>query len=198
MSEALIHPDAEVSPDATLGRGTKIWGHAQVRERAIVGVDCIVGRGAYLDAGVRVGSRVKIQNLAQLYHPAVLADDVFVGPGVILTNDPHPRATTPGGALATAEDWTAVGVTVEQGASLGAGSVCVAPVTIGRYALVGAGSVVIDDVPAYALVVGNPARQVGWVGPAGQRLVSTDGVHWQCPITDQRFVLTNDTLVPME
>jgi acetyltransferase-like isoleucine patch superfamily enzyme len=111
-----------------------------------------------------------------------VADGVFVGPAAVLTNDQYPRAVTPSGELATSRDWEAVGVTVCEGASLGAHSVCVAPVVVGRWAMVAAGAIVVKDVPDFALVAGTPARFVAWVGRAGRRLVR-DGDNWRCPAT---------------
>ena len=130
----------------------------------MIGRACVVGRGAYVGPGVRIGDHVKIQNYALVYHPAVLDDGVFVGPAVVLTNDLNPRSVDPAGRPKSATDWTPVAVHVKEGASLGARAVCVAPVTVGRWAMVGAGAVVVDDVPDFALVVGVPARRVGWVG----------------------------------
>jgi serine acetyltransferase len=122
---------------------------------------------------VRIGDHVKLQNYALVYEPAMLADGVFIGPAAVLTNDPNPRSVLPDGELKTEADWEPVGVTVRQGASVGARAVCVAPVTIGRWALVAAGATVVRDVPDFALVAGVPARQIGWVGRAGVRLVAT-------------------------
>ena len=192
----MIATDALVADSATIGEGTKVWGLAQVREHAVLGRDCIVGRGAYVGTGVEIGDRVKIQNLALVYEPARLEDGVFIGPAVVLTNDEFPRAVSPDGSAKSAADWTAVGVTIREGASIGARSVCVAPVTIGRWALVGAGSTVTKDVPDYALVVGSPARRIGWVGPAGRRLDEEDGT-WVCPVTGARFVEQDGTLSPV-
>jgi UDP-2-acetamido-3-amino-2,3-dideoxy-glucuronate N-acetyltransferase len=180
-------PAAEIASNAVVPDSALVWGLAQIRERAVIGEECVIGRGAYVGTGVSVGPRSKIQNYAQVYEPAVLEDGVFIGPMVVLTNDTYPRAVRPDGVRAGADDWTAVGVTVQRGASIGARSVCVAPVTIGRWALVGAGSVVIDDVPDFALVVGNPARRIGWVGRAGRRLEPA-GDHWRCPVTGASFV----------
>src|SRR6476469_4079844 len=149
---AHVEATADVSPDASIGNGTTVWHLAQVRENAVIGADCIVGRGAYVGPGVRMGDRCKLQNYALVYEPAVLEDGVFVGPAVVFTNDHYPRAVSPDGTLKTGEDWEAVGVTCRTGASIGARSVCVAPVTIGRWALVAAGSVVTKDVPDCALV----------------------------------------------
>ncbi|WP_344570296.1 acyltransferase [Streptomyces axinellae] len=180
---------AQVAEDAVVGDGTTVWELAQVREGAVLGEDCVVGRGAYVGPGVRVGARSKLQNHALVYEPARLGEGVFVGPAVVLTNDRTPRAVDTGGALKRAGDWEAVGVTVADGASLGARSVCVAPVRVGRWAMVAAGAVVTADVPDFALVVGVPARRVGWVGRAGARLLpdlEAPGL-WECPETGERY-----------
>lgn len=176
---------ADVDHRASLGEGTVVWHLAQIREGAQVGEQCVVGRGAYLGPGVRVGDRCKIQNHALVYEPAVLEDGAFVGPAVVFTNDYFPRAVNPDGSLKSADDWHAVGVTVREGASIGARSVCVAPVTVGRWALVAAGSVVTKDVADFALVVGVPARRVGWVGRAGARLDDVGEGRFRCPTTGQ-------------
>lgn len=183
-----VAPTADVDDRATVGAGTRIWHLAQVREDAVLGRDCNVGRGAYIGPGVVLGDNCKLQNHALVYEPARLADGVFVGPAAVLTNDEYPRAVTPDGRLKTGDDWTAVGVTVGEGAAIGARAVCVAPVTIGRWALVAAGAVVTTDVPDFALVVGVPARRVGWVGRAGHPLTSEDGKTWVCPATAAGYV----------
>ena len=169
-----------------MGDGTVVWGLAQIREGAVLGADCIVGRGAYVGPGVRMGSRCKIQNAALVYEPARLGDGVFIGPGAVLTNDTRPRAVNPDGSLKGAAQWTPVGVTVAEGASIGAGAVCVAPVEIGAWAMVAAGAVVTRAVAAHSLVTGTPARHLAWVGRTGARLEPT-GDGWRCPDTGERF-----------
>ncbi|MCT9078189.1 acyltransferase [Streptomyces fulvoviolaceus] len=184
-----VKPTAQVDETAELGDGTTVWELAQIRENARLGKSCVVGRGAYVGAGVRIGDNVKLQNYALVYEPAELADGVFVGPAVVLTNDRHPRSVDPDGKLKHSGDWEAVGVKVAEGASLGARSVCIAPVRVGRWALVAAGAVVANDVPDFAMVAGVPARRIGWVGRAGVRLVEREGAPgvWECPQTGTRY-----------
>jgi UDP-2-acetamido-3-amino-2,3-dideoxy-glucuronate N-acetyltransferase len=192
-----IAPSADVSGKAVLGEGTKIWHLAQVREDARLGANCTVGRGAYIGAGVEIGENTKIQNYALVYEPAKLGKGVFIGPAVVLTNDTYPRSVSPDGSLKSAHDWTPVGVTIEDGASIGARAVCVAPVTIGRWATIAAGAVVTKDVPAFALMVGVPARRLGWVGKAGHPLSQKDGF-WVCPETGAKYVEQDKSLKEAE
>lgn len=184
---ATVHATADVAEDAQLGAGSKIWHLAQVREGAVVGENCIVGRGAYVGSGVRVGDNCKLQNYALVYERAVLEDGVFVGPAAVLTNDVYPRAITPDGALKGGDDWEPVGVTLKHGCSIGARSVCVAPVIVGAWAMVAAGSVVVKNVPDFALVAGVPARRLRWVGRSGQPLENAGDGAWSCPLTKELY-----------
>jgi UDP-2-acetamido-3-amino-2,3-dideoxy-glucuronate N-acetyltransferase len=192
----LIDHSAEVDPSARIPESAVIWGTAQVRERAVLGEAVVVGRGAYIGVGVTVGDGSKIQNSAMVYEPARLGVGVFVGPGAILTNDRHPRAVTPLMRQKTASDWESRGVDVLDGASVGAGAICVAPVRIGRWAMIAAGAVVVRDVPDHGLVAGIPARQIGWVGRSGVRLVRDDGSSscWTCPMTAEKYKLATSGL----
>jgi UDP-2-acetamido-3-amino-2,3-dideoxy-glucuronate N-acetyltransferase len=171
-----IAPTAEVHPEAILGEGVSVWDLSQIREGAVIGDDTVIGRNVYVDRDVRIGRRCKIQNNALVYWPAEIGDGVFIGPGAILTNDRHPRAVNSQGEVKSLDDWSPEGVTIGAGAAIGAGAVILAGVTVGSWALVAAGAVVVRDVAAHALMAGNPARQVGWVGKSGHRLAE-DGGH---------------------
>jgi UDP-2-acetamido-3-amino-2,3-dideoxy-glucuronate N-acetyltransferase len=178
-----IAPTADVDPTATIGEGSSVWHLAQVRDHARLGSNCIIGRGAYIGSGAILGNNCKVQNYALVYEPAVLGDGVFIGPAVVLTNDEFPRSVNPDGTLKSASDWESVGVTIGNGASIGARAVCIAPVKIGAWALVAAGAVVTKDVPNFALVAGVPARRIRWVGRAGVPLEAIGDDRFECPIT---------------
>lgn len=159
-----VHDTAEVSNRAQIGDNTKIWNNAQVRENAVIGESCIISKNVYIDANVHIGDRVKIQNNVNVYAGVTVEADVFLGPSMTFTNDLFPRSFD--------ENWEITRTLVKRGASIGAGAVIVCGNTIGEYALVGSGSVVTKDVPPHALVVGNPARQIGWVCECGRKLDS--------------------------
>jgi len=178
---------ADVDDRAEIGEGSSIWHLAQVRENARLGRNCIVGRGAYIGTGVQLGDNCKVQNYALVYEPAELGAGVFIGPAVVLTNDHYPRAVNPDGSIKSGHDWEPVGVTIADGASIGARSTCVAPVRIGRWALVAAGSVVVKDVPDFALVAGVPAKRIRWVGKAGVPLEQVEPSLFRCPNTGDLY-----------
>lgn len=186
-SDVYVHPTADVSPGAEIGAGTRIWHHAQVREGARLGSQCIVGKGAYIDFDVQLGSKVKVQNYALVYHGAMIEDGVFIGPRVCLTNDRVPRAITPDGALKDTDDWDVGRILVRYGASLGAGSIVLPGVTIGRFAMVGAGALVTSDVPNFGLVVGQPARLIGHICRCGRRLTDTEAGSLWCTVCQERY-----------
>jgi len=186
-SPPFAHPTAEVSEQAVIGPGTRIWHQAQVRERARLGANCIVGKGAYIDFDVTIGDNVKIQNGVYVYHGATVEAGVFLGPGVILTNDKLPRAINPDGSLKSDADWEVSPTLIRQGASIGAGSVVLPGVTVGEFALVGAGAVVTRDVPAHALAYGNPARSHGYVCRCGRPLQGLDNGQWKCEVCNELY-----------
>jgi len=203
---ARIHPTADLESDVTVGPRTSIWHRAQVRTGARIGAECVIGRDAFIDEGVTLGSRVKIQNLALLYHGVTVEDGVFIGPNAILTNDRYPRAITATGELARGDDWIVSPITLRHGCSIGAGAVVVAGTDVGRFATVGAGSIVTRDVADHALVVGGPARRIGWVCACGARLNETvdgtaipaaathEGAAW-CPSCHATYAIAGDRCV---
>jgi UDP-2-acetamido-3-amino-2,3-dideoxy-glucuronate N-acetyltransferase len=165
-----VHATADVSPRASIGDGSKIWQHCQVREGAVIGYNCILSKGVYVDFGVRIGNNVKIQNGISVYHGVTLEDGVFCGPHCVFTNDRQPRAINPDGSLKSADDWELAKTLVRSGASIGAHATIVCGVTIGCWAMIGAGAVVTHSVPDYGLAFGNPARLHGFVCPCGEKL----------------------------
>lgn len=187
-----IHPDAVIDPRATFDDSLVAWAGAHVREGARIGSGTSLGQYVYVGPGAVIGAQCKIQNGAMIYEPAVLADGVFVGPRVVLTNDKQPRAITADGRAKSPADWTPAGVHIEYGAAIGAGAICVAPVTIGSWATVAAGAVVVSDVAAHALVAGVPARRIGWVGRTGAKLSRDSSDRWTCPDTADIFAESED------
>ena len=180
-----IHESAYVSDAAIIGANSSIWNNSQVREGVQIGQNCILGKDVYVDFDVEIGDNVKIQNGALVYHGTKIESGVFVGPGVIFTNDKKPRAINPDGSLKLADDWTVGSILVRFGASIGAGSVIVTGVTIGQFAMVGAGAVVTKDVPDHGLVVGNPAKLVGYVCSCGERAEDNGSGTWYCQACDE-------------
>jgi len=172
---ARVHPSADLEADVSIGPGTSIWHRAQVRTGATIGAECTIGGAVFIDHDVSIGNRVKIQNQALIYHGVTVEDGVFIGPSVVLTNDRYPRAITTSGELVQAADWQVTPITLRGGSSIGAGAVIVAGVEVGPFATVGAGAVVTRDVPGHALVVGSPARRIGWMCACGNRLVDSQG-----------------------
>jgi UDP-2-acetamido-3-amino-2,3-dideoxy-glucuronate N-acetyltransferase len=158
----IVHASATVDERALIGEGTRVWVNVQIREGARVGRDCILSKDVYIDHDVSIGDRCKIQNSVSVYNGVTIEDEVFVGPNACFTNDRVPRAFLP--------DWKVTPTLVKRGASIGANATIVCGVTVGEYAMVGAGSVVTRDVEPHALVVGNPAKVVGYVDREGNRV----------------------------
>lgn len=154
-----VHDSAHVSPEASIGSGTKIWINVQVREQAEIGKNCIISKDVYIDHAVRIGDNCKIQNSVSIYHGVTIEDDVFVGPNASFTNDKVPRAFNP--------NWKITPTTIRRGVSIGANATVVCGVEIGEYAMVAAGAVVTKNVPPYTLVMGNPARPVATIDMMG-------------------------------
>jgi acetyltransferase-like isoleucine patch superfamily enzyme len=161
MKRANVYIDnsAHVSDEAEIGEGTKVWINSQIRENVHIGENCIISKDTYVDYSVCIGDNVKIQNGVSVYHGVTIEDDIFIGPNVAFTNDFYPRAFN--------SDFEVKPTTVKKGASVGANATIVCGNTLGEYCMVGSGSVVTHDVPSFALVVGNPARQIGRVCKCG-------------------------------
>lgn len=189
---SFVSETADIASNAVVPDSASVWHYAQIRENARLGENNIIGRGAYIGTGVVLGDNCKVQNYALIYEPAHLGQGVFIGPAVVLTNDEYPRAVKPDGMLKSGKDWKAVGVTIGDGASIGANSTCIAPLQIGQWALIGSGSVVTRDVPDFALVAGNPARRIGWVGKTGHRLVQSGDSTWACPDSGTIYLQTSE------
>ncbi len=188
----MIHPTAEISPHAHVHPEARVWHYVQVREGARIGRNCVLGKGVYVDYGVQIGDNCKLQNGVKVYHGATIEDGVFLGPQACVLNDKNPRAINLDGELAADEDWQVGSVLIKHGASVGAGALILPNVTLGEFAMIGAGAVVTSNVAAYTLVVGNPARCVGYVCQCGRRLVenATAGERiWICPADHLHYAL---------
>jgi acetyltransferase-like isoleucine patch superfamily enzyme len=186
----MIHPTADVSPEARIGANTRIWHGAQVREGAAIGTDCVVGKDVYIDKDVKIGNRVKIQNRASLYRGLEVEDDVYIGPHVAFSNDKYPRAVTPEGSLKNDADWELLQTRVREGASIGVGAVVLPGIDVGRWAMVAAGAVVTRDVEDQAIVAGVPARRVGRACVCGRPLAERQD-EWQCAACGRAFRFAN-------
>lgn len=150
-----------------IGPRTRVWAFAHVMKGAVIGADCNIGDCAYIEGGAKLGNKVTVKNAVLVWDKVTVEDEVFLGPNMVFTNDMNPRA-----AFKKPPE-TFLPTLVKRGSSIGANATIVCGITIGENAFIGAGTVVIHDVPAHALVVGNPARQVGWVCACGERLVGS-------------------------
>jgi UDP-2-acetamido-3-amino-2,3-dideoxy-glucuronate N-acetyltransferase len=180
----LIHASSYVDDGAVIGSGTRIWHFSHILANSAIGDNCTIGQNVMIGANVRIGKGCKIQNNVSLYDGVELADDVFCGPSCVFTNVNNPRAE-----ISRKGEFRAT--LVGRGATIGANATIICGYRLGEYCFVGAGSVVTGDVPAFALMAGNPARQIGWISKAGERL----GDDLVCGRTSEKYVLGSSGLL---
>jgi UDP-2-acetamido-3-amino-2,3-dideoxy-glucuronate N-acetyltransferase len=177
-----IHPSAIIDDGASIGSGTRIWHFCHIMSTASIGSNCILGQNVFVDRDVRIGDRVKIQNNVSVYNGVTLEDDVFLGPSMVFTNVINPRAF-----LERKSEFKPS--LVRRGATIGANATILCGVEVGSFAMIGAGAVVVKDVPPYALLVGNPAQQIGWVSEAGITLDFNPEGLAICPESGKKYQL---------
>ena len=180
--EYFAHETALVEPGAIIGKGTKIWHFCHIMPGCEIGEGCSFGQNVYVGGTVKLGRNVKVQNNVSIYEGVVCEDDVFLGPSMVFTNIRNPRS-----AIVRKGQYTLT--YLEQGVSVGANATIVCGTRLGKYAFIGAGTVVTKDVPAYALIVGNPGHQVGWMSEYGHRLEFDEKQMATCPESGQRYKL---------
>ncbi|HAE13457.1 MAG: N-acetyltransferase [Chitinophagales bacterium] len=177
-----IHPTAVVDPGCTIGAGTSIWHFCHLMPGCTIGKNCSLGQNVVVMPDVILGNGVKVQNNVSLYTGVICEDDVFLGPSMVFTNVLNPRA-----AVSRKDEYRTT--LVRKGATIGANATIICGITIGAYAFIGAGAVVTKDVLPYALVIGNPAMQTGWMSEAGHKLEFSESGHAVCSGTGQQYVL---------
>ena len=187
MSNYTVHPTAIVDEGAQIGENTRVWHWVHICGKAVIGRDCSFGQNVFVGNKVVIGNNVKVQNNVSVYDNVTLEDDVFCGPSMVFTNVYNPRS-----AVSRKDEYR--NTLVKRGATLGANCTIVCGNTVGEYAFIGSGAVVNRDVPAYALMVGVPARQIGWMSEHGERLELplTGAGEARCPATNTLYVLENN------
>jgi UDP-2-acetamido-3-amino-2,3-dideoxy-glucuronate N-acetyltransferase len=194
MSEStlpyFVHPSAIVDEGCTIGAGTKIWHFSHIMPNCIIGEKCNIGQNVVVSPDVVLGNNVKVQNNVSLYTGVICADDVFLGPSCVFTNVMNPRS-----AVVRRDQY--LSTHVGKGASIGANATIVCGNPIGEYAFIGAGTVVTKEVPPYALVVGNPARQIGWMSKFGHRLNFDENGFATCPESQEKYQKTDGKVIPI-
>lgn len=181
---AFIHPTAIVDEGALIGTSTKVWHFCHISSKSVIGSNCILGQNVFVDNDVQIGNGVKIQNNVSVYKGVTIEDDVFLGPSMVFTNVINPRSF-----IERKDEFKPT--LVQKGASIGANATILCGCNIGSYALIGAGAVVTKPIPPYALVMGNPATQTGWISQAGGRLFFNEKNLADCPLTGIQYVMKN-------
>lgn len=180
-----VHPSSVIDEGCRIGSGTRIWHFCHIMPGAVIGNDCILGQNVMLAPNVVLGNNVKVQNNVSIYEGVTCEDEVFLGPSVVLTNVINPRS-----AVSRKNEFKPT--LIKKGASIGANATIVCGNTIGEYAFIGAGAVVTKDIPAYALIVGNPGKQTGWMSESGHKLVFDKSNKAVCLESGEEYVLENN------
>lgn len=187
MSEYTAHPTAVIDEGCVIGNGTRIWHFSHIMPGCVIGEDCNIGQNVVVSPGVKLGRNVKVQNNVSIYTGVECEDDVFLGPSMVFTNVINPRS-----AVNRRSEY--LRTLVKQGATIGANATIVCGHDIGRFAFIGAGAVVTKEVPDHALVIGNPARQTGWMSEFGHKLNFDPAGEAACPESGQRYQLRNGSV----
>jgi UDP-2-acetamido-3-amino-2,3-dideoxy-glucuronate N-acetyltransferase len=190
QSAVFVHPSAIVDEGALIGAGSKIWHFTHVMSTAQLGINCNLGQNVFVGSNVKIGSGVKIQNNVSIYTGVDIEDDCFLGPSMVFTNVTNPRSP-----VERKEEYKTT--KVKRGSSIGANATIICGVTLGEYCFVGAGSVVTKDVPNFALVVGNPAQQIGWMSAFGDRLNFDNQGDATCAASGDKYRLENDQVIKL-
>ncbi|WP_298763047.1 acyltransferase [uncultured Polaribacter sp.] len=190
MKDFFVHETAVIDADCIIGKNTKIWHFSHIMSNSTIGESCNIGQNVVISPKVVLGKNVKVQNNVSIYTGVICKDNVFLGPSMVFTNVINPRS-----AIKRQDQY--LETVVEEGASIGANATIVCGNTIGKYAFVGAGAVVTKEVLPYALVVGNPSKQIGWVSQYGHRLVFNEQGFAICKESKQQYQLKNNTIIEL-
>jgi len=185
MAEYFVHPSSFVDKDCQIGNGTKIWHFSHIMSNCIIGENCNLGQNVVVSPEVVLGNNVKVQNNVSIYTGVVCEDNVFLGPSMVFTNVVNPRS-----AVNRKSEYKKT--LVKKGATIGANATILCGITIGEFAFIGAGAVVTKDVKSYALVIGNPARQTGWMSEYGHKLKFDQNNIAFCPESNEKYILKNN------
>ena len=188
MKDYFSHETATIDEGCSIGKDTKIWHYSHIMPGCTIGATCNIGQNVFIASGVVLGNNVKIQNNVSLYFGVTCDDDVFLGPSCVFTNVKNPRS-----AINRQAEY--VETHIGKGATIGANATVICGIDIGEYAFIGAGAVITKNVPPYALLVGNPGRQIGWISEYGHRLTFNEENIAVCPESGERYLLLNGEVV---
>ena len=190
MSDFFVHESSYIDEEVSIGKGTKIWHFSHIMQKSSIGKNCNIGQNVVISPEVVLGSNVKVQNNVSIYTGVTCEDDVFVGPSVVFTNIINPRSQI-------VRKGSYESTLVKRGASIGANATIICGTTIGIFAMVGAGSVITKNVKNYALVVGNPGKQIGWISEYGNNLKFNNDGTALCTETKEKYILKNNEVIKL-